>query len=157
MSSNQWSSLNMTLTFLLLSCCNSSICRSLSGSSSSDWRKRRIKQNTISKTCSGCLSLAACWIALPHQYQQYTSVPLTTWGLRTFNSDLRSLVSSFNLWTAIFKFSCKKMLNKRSCLFSQSTFSSSSDSRKAFLSIAAFILPSKSSKLRRKGKKMCKV
>ena len=69
LSSNQWSSLYMTLTFLLLSCCNSSICRSLSGSSSSDWRKRRIKQkkqNTISKTCSGCLSLATCWITSPH-------------------------------------------------------------------------------------------
>ena len=55
----------------------------------------------------------------------------TNWGFRTFNSERRSLVSSFNLCTAIFSVS----------------FSSSSDSRKAFLSMAAFIRPSKSSKL----------
>ena len=48
---------------------------------------------------------------------------------KTLSSDLRSLVSSFILCTAAFK----------------ASFSSSSDSKKAFLSMAEFIRPSKSS------------
>ena len=49
--------------------------------------------------------------------------------LKTLSSDRRSRVSSFILWTAAFN----------------DSFSSSSDSKKAFLSIAEFIRPSKSS------------
>ena len=79
------------------------------------------------------LSGSSSWKSKRWCQQMRNITGVTSWGFRTFSSCLRSLVSSFNLCTTIFKFS----------------FSSSSDSRKAFLSIAMFNLPSKSSRLAR--------
>ena len=79
------------------------------------------------------LSGSSSWKSKRWCQQMRNITGVTSWGFRTFSSCLRSLVSSFNRCTTIFKFS----------------FSSSSDSRKAFLSIAMFNLPSKSSRLAR--------
>ena len=130
-----------SVTFLLLSCCSSSICRSLSGSSSSDCKTKMKRLNTQNKS----ISPIGNWDQDLKNWKQNRSIsPLEGWGLSTQTSGPGSRLST----SAPPSSSSPASNTFRKGQFIPQTFSSSSDSKKAFLSIAAFILPSKSSKLR---------
>ena len=128
-----------SVTFLLLSCCSSSICRSLSGSSSSDCKTKMKRLNTQNRSISPIETktektenkIEASHHLRVEDFQLRPQVP----GLvfQPLHRHLQVLLGQVRLEKDI---------------FFPPTFSSSSDSKKAFLSIAAFILPSKSSKLR---------
>ena len=79
------------VTFLLLSCCSSSICRSLSGSSSSDCKTKMKRLNTQNKS----ISPIGNWDQDLKNWKQNRSIsPLEGWGLSTQTSGPGSRLST---------------------------------------------------------------